>query len=161
MECVWSGSWTTCSKDVAAAILMSLQLIITHKRKQINHLPCIVMVGGDRARRERQREVEMWHERQLVSPRALFTTTALCQEFSRGTLVLIKTGQVLNSNPLVWLASSGNALSNQWNRWMFLHYHGWTVSINMVRSFLMPGLRLNSQHTFFANNAAVCYERPC
>lgn len=140
---------------------MSLQLIIAHKRKQINHFPCIVMGGMDEARRERRRGVEMWHERKLVSPWALFTTTTLCQGFSWGTLVLIKTGPILNSNPLAWLASSGNALSNHWNRWMFLHYHGWTISINRVQSFLMPGLGWNSQHTFSVNNAAVCYESPC
>lgn len=133
---------------MAAAILMSLQLIITHKRKQINHFSCIVMGGGTEQGEKRQREVEMWHERKLVSPRALFTTTALSQGFSWGTLVLIKTGPILNSNPLAWLASSGDALSNHWNRWMFLHYHGWTVSINRVRSFLVPGLRWNPLHTF-------------
>lgn len=83
------------------------------------------------------------------SPWALFTTTALCQGFSWGTLVLIKTGPILNSNPLAWLASSGNALSNHWNRWMFLHYRGWTVSINRVQFFLEPGWGWNSQHTFF------------
>lgn len=36
--------------------------------------------------------------------------------FPKGTLVLIKTGPILNSNPLAWLASSGEALSNHWNR---------------------------------------------
>lgn len=60
--------------------------------------------------------------------------------FPKGTLVLIKTGPILNSNPLACLASAGDALSNHWNRWMFLHYRGWTASINRARSSLMPGV---------------------
>lgn len=38
------------------------------------------------------------------------------KDFPKGTLVLIKTGPILNSNPLAWLASSGNALSKHSNR---------------------------------------------
>lgn len=97
------------------------------KANQSLPLHSIGWVGGGKER-EKLREVEMWHERKLVSLRVLFTTTTLCQGFSWGTLVLIKTGPILNSNPLVWLASSGYALSNYWNRWMFLHYHGWTFN---------------------------------
>lgn len=82
-------------QDVAAAILMSLQLIITHKRKQINQKP----LHGDGwvERREAAGSgIVAWKEKkkkkQLVSPRVLFTTTRRCQGFSWGTLVLIKTG---------------------------------------------------------------------
>lgn len=148
----------TCSLDVAAAILMSLQLIITHKRKQINHFPCMALGGGIGVRGG-SRDVT-W-EREHVSQQVLFTKTALCQGFSWGTLVLIKTGPILNSNPLARLACSGHTLSNHWNRWMFLHYHGWTVSINRVQPPSRARVRLEFTAHRSTNNAAVCYEGPC
>lgn len=76
--------------DVAAAILMSLQLIITQRRKHINQFSGRVMGDVDGARMERIRgkkvkETEARREREtgecdekwsFVSPLALFTRTS-------------------------------------------------------------------------------------
>lgn len=89
---------------------------------------------------ERSRDVTREREGEPFSPLVLSSTTAHCWGFSWGTLVLIKTVPILNSNPLVCLLSSDSVLSNHWNKWMFLHYHNWSVSVIFLQYFLVPGM---------------------
>lgn len=106
-----------------------------HSRGKANQsLPTAGGAGGDRGKRRCDTR-----ESSSVSGRCLPQQPS-AKDFPKGTLVLIKRGPILNSNPLAWLASSGDALSNHWDRWMFLHYHGWTLSINRVR--VLSGARV-------------------
>lgn len=71
-------------------------------------------VGGGKEREtERSRDVKREKARQ--SSGVVYHYSPLPRIFLRDTC-FNKTGPILNSNPLVWLASSDNALSNHWNK---------------------------------------------
>lgn len=72
---------------------MSLRLIISHKRKQINHSPCIVMGGGEGGRveaggseTERSRDVTQERERARQSAGVVYHNSPLPRIFLKGHL---------------------------------------------------------------------------
>lgn len=109
------------------------------KANQSLPLHCDGYVGGS-VEWETERSRDVTREKARQSSGVVQHNSPL-PGFSWGTLVLIKTGSILNSNPLVWLLCSDSVLSNHWNKWMFLHYHNESVSVILFRFILVPGTR--------------------